>query len=130
LEKTMHRTGRNCKRTPEERYVAAAISFQMARDCYDHKTSNRAHERLYAAAREIRLYHVDSGQSFFESLLGHSMPYVRQIAAFNLIPFNASRARAIINELAKGPPGEVRFAAEVTLHEWDSGRLDPNWFMK
>ena len=39
-------------------------------------------------------------------------------------------ARKTYEKLAKGPPGEVRFDAEMTLKEWKAGRLDPDWFMK
>jgi hypothetical protein len=116
--------------TPEENYLAAAVEFQNARDKYDHKTSNKAHNRLYAAARKIRIHSADHGEAFFVSLLDHTLPYVRLCAAFNLIPLNPRLARNTYERLAIGPAGEVRFAAEMTLKEWAAGRLDPDWFMK
>src|SRR5262245_54364297 len=118
------------KTTPEEDYLAAAVAFQQARDKYDHKTSNKVHGKLYDAARKIRLRSADGGETFFVSLLNHSMPYVSLCAAFNLIPFNPKLARATYERLAKDAEGEVGFAAEMTLKEWKAGRLDPDWFMK
>ena len=70
------------------------------------------------------------GEKFFTSLLTHDMPHVVSKAAFNLIPFNPKLARKTYEALAKGPPGEVRINAEMTLKEWKAGRLDPDWFMK
>jgi len=116
--------------TPEEDYLEAAIALQKARDKYDHKTSNKAHDKLYKAARRIRLNSPDGGETFFLSLLNHEMPYVSLCAAFNLIPFNPKLARATYERLAKYGEGEVGFAAEVTLKEWKAGSLDPDWFMK
>ncbi len=121
---------RTPKTTPEEDYLAAAVALQLARDKYDHKTSNKAYDKLYVAARKIRLHSADGGEAFFGSLLNHTMPYVSLCAAFNLIPFNPKLAQAIYKRLAKGPAGEVRIAAEMTLNEWKAGRLDPDWFMK
>ena len=118
------------KTTPEEEYLAAAVEFQRARDEYDHKKSNKAHDKLISAARKIRLSRSDQGQLFFSSLVSHDMPHVRAWAAFNLIPLNPKLASKVLSQLAKGPPGEVRLDAEMTLKEWKAGRLDPDWFMK
>ena len=116
--------------TAEEEYLTQAVAFQIARDSRDHKASNKAFGKLYAAARKIRSQHPDSGEGFFSKLLNHPMPHVVNFAAFNLIPVNPELARQAICRLAEGPPGEVRFNARMTLQEWDAGRLDPEWFMK
>ena len=116
--------------TPEEEYLAAAVAFEEARERYDHKRSNKLHDKLYNAAREIRLNSADGGEAFFASLLNHPMPYVSLCAAFNLIPLNPKLARVTYERLAKVEEGEIGFAAEMTLKEWKAGRLDAEWFMK
>lgn len=116
--------------TPEDDYLKAAVELEHARNAYDHKKGNKAYDRLMKAAKQVRLTHQDGGEKFFTSLLAHGMPHVVSAAAFNLIPFNPKLARKTYNELAKGPPGEVRLGAEITLEEWKAGRLDPDWFMK
>jgi hypothetical protein len=116
--------------TPEEDYLAAAVAFHEARERYDHKTSNKVHDKLDSAARKIRLHSADGGEAFFASLLNHPKPYVSLCAAFNLIPFNPKLARKTYERLAKGAAGEVGVAAEMTLKEWKAGRLDPDYFMK
>ncbi|MEQ1519965.1 MAG: hypothetical protein ABL936_01720 [Aestuariivirga sp.] len=58
------------------------------------------------------------------------MPYVSSYAAFNLIPFKPKLARSTYKRLAKEAEGAVSVFAEMTLKEWKTGRLDPDWFMK
>ena len=118
------------KITPEEAYLKAAVELENARNAYDHKKGNKAFDRLMRAAKQIRLMHQDGGEEFFTSLLTHDMPHVVNAAAFNLIPLNPKLARKTYEKLAKGPPGEVSFDAEMTLEEWKAGRLGPDWFMK
>lgn len=117
-------------RTDEELYVSAAVDLQVARDERDSKKGNKAFDRMMQAARRIRANEDDGGESFFSSLLENEAPHVVISAAFNLIPLNGELARKALLALANGPPGEVRFNAEMTLKEWDAGRLDPDWFMK
>jgi len=116
--------------TPEDSYLKAAVELEHARNAYDHKRGNKAFDRLMRVAKQIRLTHHDGGQKFFASLLTHDMPHVVKAAAFNLIPLDPQLARKTYERLAKGPPGEVRLDAEMTLKEWKAGRLDPDWFMK
>jgi hypothetical protein len=110
--------------------VKAAVELERARNAYDHKRGNEAFDRLMRAAKQIRLAHHDGGKSFFTSLLTHDMPHVVKAAASNLIPLDPQLARKTYEKLAKGPPGEVRLDAEMTLKEWKAGRLDVDWFMK
>lgn len=116
--------------TPEQAYLDAAVELEHARNAYDHKRGNKAFDRLMLAAKEIRLTDPDGGEKFFTSLLSHEMPHVVSKAAFCLIPLNPTLARRTYEQLAKGPPGEVSFNAEMTLKEWKAGRLDAEWFMK
>jgi hypothetical protein len=118
------------KNTDEEDYLAAAVAFHKAREEYGHKRSNKLYDKLYLAARKIRLHSTDGGAAFFESLLDHPMSYVASAAAFNLIPFNPKLARATYERLAKVEDSEAGVFAETTLKEWKAGRLDPDWFMK
>ena len=118
------------KTAPKDANLKAAVELEHACNAYDHKKGNKAFDRLMRAAKEIRLTREDGGENFFTSLVNHEMPHVMCVAAFNLIPFNPKLARATYERLAKGPPGEVRFGAEMTLKEWKAGRLDPDWFMK
>ena len=118
------------KNIHKETYLKSAIERGHACDAYDHKKANKAFDRMMRAAKKIRLADADGGEQFFTSLLAHDMLYVVSAAAFNLIPLNPELARKIYDELAKGPPSDVSFSAEMTLKEWGAGRLDPNWFMK
>ena len=116
--------------TPEEAYLKSAVELEHARNAYDHKKGNKAYDRLMSAAKRIMMTRDDGGESFFTSLLTHEMPHVVSAAAFNLVPFNPKLSRKTYEALAKGPPGEVRLSAEITLEEWEAGRLDPDWFMR
>lgn len=116
--------------TPEESYLQAALNIANARNAYDHKKANNAFDELVRAAKQIRLTHPDGGEKFFTSMLAHDIPHVVSKAAFNLIPLNPKLARETYEILARGPPGEVRFNAEMTLKHMETGRLDPNWFMR
>jgi hypothetical protein len=114
----------------ETQYLDAALAFQLARDQYDHKKSNKAHDKLLAAAREIRLSHEDEGRKFFKELVNHPMAHVRAWACFNLLPLEPEIAVNGLKQIARDDTSEAGHDAEMTLREWSNGNLDPNWFMK
>ena len=108
----------------------AAVTYAHARRAFNHKVSNPAFDRVFAAARDIKLTHSDGGQAFFSSLLDHELDQIALTAAFLLVPLIPSRARKALETLRKSDYAEVSFAAKVTLEEWQKGRLDTDWFMK
>jgi hypothetical protein len=121
---------RNKPASAENSYLEAAIAFQRASDCHEGaRASNKAHDAFIRAAKEIRKS-VDRGRAFLLGLTRHPAPHVRAWAAVHLLTVDEPIALQILQDLAAGPASDVRFDAEMTLKEWKSCRLDPDWFMK
>jgi Domain of unknown function (DUF2019) len=118
------------KNSPEERYIEAAIVFQTSSSRNDFRLSNKAHDKIIRSARMIRRLRDDQGESFFRSLLDHELPQVGCWAAFNLLPLQPKEAERALKQLSNSEDPDARHSAEMTLKEWKSGNLDPDWFMK
>lgn len=63
--------------------------------------------------------------------LTHENPYVREMAAFALLPFKQKECIIVLNELIKGHYKYVSVSAETLLEEWKGGTLvfpyEPRW---
>ena len=114
----------------EQTYIDAAILHHEKLLSGDPKESNRQHDRLINAIRQIR-GQSDQGKSFLSGLLEHENDSVRLWAACHLLTIDEKKAVESIKKIAtKASSWQLRTDAEMTLSEWKAGRLDPDWFMK
>lgn len=114
---------------PEAAYLQSAIAFQEARDRFDHKASNRAHDAILRAARKV-LQKEDGGRAFLHSLLTHPYARVRLWAASHLLPLDEQAAIHTLSEIANSENAEASLIAEYAISEWKSGEFDPHLFLK
>jgi Domain of unknown function (DUF2019) len=121
---------RKTKTGIEEIYVEAAILHHDKLLAGDPKGSNRQHDRLIKAIRQIR-NSADRGGAFLSSLLEHKNDSVRLWAAAHLLALDEKKAVKTLKVIAANTPSwQLQTDAEMTLSEWKAGRLDPDWFMK
>jgi hypothetical protein len=83
--------------------------------------SNRAHDRLHRALRELRTQ-PDRGETTLLGLVNHANESVCGWAATHLLPLTPDVAIAVLERLASGS-GDVAFDARMVLKEWRAGRL-------
>jgi hypothetical protein len=60
-------------------------------------------------------------------LISDDNPTVRQWSAGNALAWDEPTARAELERLAAQPHGLGGFEAEITLREFDAGRLNTTW---
>jgi hypothetical protein len=106
----------------KHRYIAEAAEYGRCSDMASSKKVNAAYHRLAAVRRRMRAG-SDQGESILVDLVNHSNRWVRLWAATDLLPLRAELASSALEELASGPPGELRLDAEMVLKEWQAGRL-------
>lgn len=108
-----------------ERFVRAAIKHGELESA---RSRNRAFDELVEAAFEIG-EDEDKGRSTFAALLDHENHSVVHSAAWRLLWLDEPMARASLERVSRDGPPLVGFSAEMTLKEWDAGRLTPpkNW---
>jgi hypothetical protein len=105
-----------------DRYIAEATEYGRCSETADSKKVNAAYHRLRAALEGLRAG-PGRGESILTELLGHPNGWVRLWAATHLLPMRPELASSPLEELAAGPPGEMRFNAKMVLREWRAGRL-------
>ncbi|HTN14433.1 MAG TPA: hypothetical protein VL017_02045 [Devosia sp.] len=101
------------------RFAAAARRHGELRSGHD---ANCAFKQIIAAYREIRTQ-ADGGLGTFTRLLEDSDPSVAKWAASFLLHDAPAMARKRLEEIAQGDHRLISFSAEITLREWDAGRL-------
>jgi Domain of unknown function (DUF2019) len=118
------------KISPEDSYVDAAILHHEKLLLGDPKGSNRQHDRLIKAIRQIRKQ-GDQGKDFLLGLLQHENESVKLWAACHLLTIDEKRAVETLKKIAaKASAWQLQTDAEMTISEWRAGRLDPDWYMK
>lgn len=121
---------RKTKISIEESYVDSAILHHEKLLLGDPKGSNRQHDRLIKAIRQIRKQ-SDQGRVFLSDLLEHENDSVRLWAACHLLTIDEKKAVETLKKIAaKTATWQLQTDAEMTISEWKAGRLDPDWFMK
>jgi hypothetical protein len=85
----------------------------------DAKTGNK-HARKYGAAVDKLLAHGDAGRDALLVLLEHDRMDVRVMAAAHLLRYRTAKAKAVLEEAAKGE-GLVSFKAGQALKRWEEG---------
>jgi hypothetical protein len=106
----------------KDRYIAEATEYGRCSERADPKKVNAAYRRLAAVLAQLRAG-SDRGESILVDLVNHSNGWVRLWAATDLLPLRAELASSALEELAAGPPSELRFDAKKVLREWRAGRL-------
>lgn len=87
---------------------------------------NRLVNRLQTARRE--LVKSAEGQAFIADMLSDSRLTVRLWAAGHALHWGDPRAREVLVAIASDPSAGLNsLNAEMTLKEFDAGRLDPDW---
>ncbi|MET0360576.1 MAG: DUF2019 domain-containing protein [Sphingobium sp.] len=106
-------------KSAEVRFVEAAIRHGELRSGAD---ANRAHDKLIKTYHELRAT-PDQGRAYFSSLLTNPNPSVACWAASFVLWFDEPAARATLTKVADSEERLIGFSAEMTLKEWDAGRL-------
>lgn len=106
-----------------ENYVAEIAEYGRCSERYDHKKGNPAFRRVETALRAVRATE-DKGEAVLISLLDHSNPWVRFLAATHLLPLRADLALSILEQIAAASQGVLRLQVDLVLQEWRHGRLE------
>ncbi|CAL8980330.1 hypothetical protein PROP_03124 [Propionicimonas sp. T2.31MG-18] len=87
---------------------------------------NRLVDRLQAARRDLSK--SEEGQAVIAALLTDTRVTVRLWAASHALHWDEPRARDVLTAIASDAhAGLNRLNAEMTLKEYDAGRLNPDW---
>ena len=106
----------------KERYITEAAEQGRCTESADSERADAAYDQMMASLAELRRL-ADRGESMLIEMLSHPNRWVRLSAATHLLPLRADLASKILDDLAFGPRGELRFEAEMVLREWRAGRL-------
>lgn len=106
----------------KDRYIAEAAEYGRCSERGDSEGGNAAYDRMKAALAELRTHH-DRGRSALVELLDQPDGWVKLLAATHLLPLQPDLASTVLEKLASGPKGDLRFDAEMVLQEWRAGRL-------
>lgn len=117
------------KRTPEyfqRIYVETTLDHGQATAVGDYRRGNKAYVRNVKAFAEIRKL-PDQGRQFLLGLLDHSSPWVRAMAAGDLLFTDPDKASALLEgmSLVESFPWQLRASCETVLEEWRAGRFQP-----
>ena len=107
---------------PQERFVDGARSHGVGTIQGDAPATNKAYKKLISALRELRET-PDHGVSFLLGLLKDDDPSVVTWAALHLLPSKQDEATFALRNVASTATPLIAFGAEMTLKEWQSGRL-------
>jgi hypothetical protein len=84
--------------------------------------ANEWHDRLHACYKVLR--QTEAGRQAIGSLMDDGDPGVRSWAAAHSLQWFPERARSVLEALCSSDaPWQVAFSAEMTLKEYDNGRL-------
>ena len=103
-------------------YVEAALTHAHASGEGNHRTANRAYERLSAVVRELRARGTEA-QGVLLLLLDDERIQVRGRAAAHALELAPERACRVLEEIAAGPSSLEELAAKMMLQQWRNGTL-------
>jgi hypothetical protein len=102
-------------------YRRAASAHGKASVAGDHRTANKHFYTIAAIYRELRKRGRDCQLAILPLLTSDDLD-VRAWAAAHSLEFSPSAGRPVLEELAKNQ-GIVGLEAQMTLREWQAGRL-------
>jgi len=86
------------------------------------REANAWHDRLHAYYKVLR--ESEEGRQGIASLMDDQDPHVRGWAAAHSLQYYTEQARIVLQTLCtEEVPWQVAFSAEMTLKEYDKGRL-------
>lgn len=88
------------------------------------RTWNRLVQRMQAVQLELRA--TPEGRDAITNLINDENPTVRSWSAVNALAWAPAQARAELKREASAG-GVLGFDAEISLREFDAGRLDTSW---
>jgi hypothetical protein len=103
-----------------QEYEQAAMAYGQALEAADHRSANRAHDRIAAAYRELRRR---AAASQLLPLLNSADEHVRSCVAAHALEFAPQQGEPVLREFA-GRPGRLRTPAEYALKAWREGTLE------
>ena len=86
----------------------------------DPREANRCHDKMHAAYKALR--ESEAGRMGIASLVSHESPHVRCWAAAHSLQWQPESARIVLERL-RDDRGPCSFDAEMTIKEYDKGRL-------
>jgi hypothetical protein len=102
-----------------QEYEQAAVAYGQALAAADHRSANRAHDRIVSAYRELR---GRAAASHLLPLLKSEDENVRSCVAAHALEFAPEQGEPVLLELT-ARPGRLRTRAEYTLKSWQEGTL-------
>jgi hypothetical protein len=106
----------------KDKFIEAASHHGQGIVEGDVPMADKAYKRLVLAAKQIRAT-PDRGESLFVSLLANEDASVRKWAALYLLRSRRGEAEQALQKIAETGPPLIAFGAEMTLKEWQAGRL-------
>lgn len=85
------------------------------------KNANRWHDKMHACYKVLR--QSEAGRKLITSQLSHEDPYVRGWAAAHSLQWAPEAARGVLEALQGSSDWRLVVDAEMTLREYDKGRL-------
>jgi len=108
--------------SPQQKFIESARAHGKGTVEGDALTTNKAYKNLIIALRELRET-PDRGDAFLATLLQDSDPSVATWAALHLLPTKSDQAIFTLQNVTKTAPSLIALGAEMTLREWQAGRL-------
>lgn len=106
--------------TFSEEYLSSALMFGKAQREPDFRTGNKFAERLEYLGPALRA--SEEGRRQLLRLMEHPDLYVQLWAARDCLPFSPEAAAIALRKLGS-EKGLLATSAQITLSEWESGRL-------
>ncbi len=86
------------------------------------KKANKGAKQVHACYKMLR--ETEEGRQAVISLMNDNDPSVRSCAAAHSLQWTPQRARAVLEAvITSNVPWQISFSAEMTLEEYDKGRL-------
>jgi hypothetical protein len=105
----------------KENFISAAADHGRFTESGDFKKCNKAYDRIIEAIHKFK-ESPDCGEGVLVHLLDYPDDSVKSWAAVCLLRLRPDEAMKILEDVA-GRSGLVAFSAEMTLKEWQAGRL-------
>ena len=102
-----------------QEYEQAAVAYGQALAAADHRSANRAHDRIASAYRELR---SRAAASHLLPLLRSENENVRSCVAAHALEFAPEQGEPVLLGFA-ARPGRLRTPAEYALKAWREGTL-------
>ena len=114
------------QRDLELRFAEIALLRSETLRSNNSKLANGCYDQLHELKDKMRGL-PDRGEAAFKRVVMIDDPHVQVIAAAALLAIDQPFAIRILNQFATSALGLVSFTAEMTVREWEAGRLRDYW---